>query len=272
MELPDRVTIVEVGPLDGLRHEAGTVPAAVRIGFIDRLSRTGLEVVEAASFDPAESAQGSVDAGEILAGLSRVPGVRYPVLVTDDTGLDRAVAAGAKEIAVSASASEPSSERDLGCPIDDRLQRLRAVVRRARREGCRVRGHVSMVAGCPYQGEVPPEDVVRVTTELFELGCDEVSLGDTIGVGTPLQIQDLIGRLSRTVLLDRLAVQLRDTYGQGLANTLAAFEAGVSTADTSAGGLGGAPFPAGATGAAGVDHLGARVVAAVAAARRGTAA
>ncbi|MFN2302077.1 MAG: hydroxymethylglutaryl-CoA lyase, partial [Gammaproteobacteria bacterium] len=162
------------------------------------------------------------------------------------------VAAGAREVAVPASASEPSSERDLGCSIEDRLHRLRTIVRRARREGCRVRGQVSMVAGCPYQGEVPPEDVVRVTSELFELGCDEVSLGDTIGVGTPLKARRMVERVAEEVPVDRLAAHFHDTYGQGLANTLAAFEAGVSTADTSAGGLGGGPFPAAAAGAAGV--------------------
>ncbi|MFU8839384.1 MAG: hydroxymethylglutaryl-CoA lyase [Nitriliruptoraceae bacterium] len=255
MELPERVTIVEVGPRDGLQNEPGTVPTAVKIGFIDRLSRTGLQVVEATSFVRGDLVPQLADAAEVLAGITPAPGVRYPVLVANDRGLDRALEAGAGEIAVFASASEPFSERNLGCSIADSLHRFRGVVRRARREGCRVRGYVSMVAGCPYQGEVPADDVVRVTTELFELGCDEVSLGDTIGVGTPLQIQDLIDRLSRTVLVDRLAVHLHDTYGQGLANTLAAFEAGVRTADTSAGGLGGCPFAVGATGNLATEDL-----------------
>jgi isopropylmalate/homocitrate/citramalate synthase len=255
VELPDRVTIVEVGPRDGLQNEPGIVPTAVKIGFIDRLARTGLEVVEATSFVRPDLVPQLADAAEVLAGITPVAGVRYPVLVANDKGLDRALEAGADEIAVFASASEPFSERNLGCSIADSLHRFRGVVRRARRADCRVRGYVSMIAGCPYQGEVPADDVVRVTTELFELGCDEVSLGDTIGVGTPLQIQDLIDRLGRTVLVDRLAVHLHDTYGQGLANTLAAFEAGVRTADTSAGGLGGCPFAAGATGNLATEDL-----------------
>jgi len=255
MELPERVRIVEVGPRDGLQNEPGTVPTAVKIAFIDRLAATGLEVVEATSFVRPDLVPQLADAAEVLTGITPLAGVRYPVLVANDRGLDRALAAGATEIAVFASASEPFSERNLGCTIDDSLERFRAVVRRARRDDLRVRGYVSMVCGCPYQGEVPVDDVVRVTTELFELGCDEVSLGDTIGVGTALQVQDLIEVLSRTVLVDRLAVHLHDTYGQGLANTLAALEAGVQIADTSAGGLGGCPFAAGATGNLATEDL-----------------
>jgi len=255
MELPERVRIVEVGPRDGLQNEPGTVPTATKVAFIDRLAATGLEVVEATSFVRADLVPQLADAAEVMAAITPVEGVRYPVLVANDRGLDDALAAGASEIAVFASASEPFSERNLGRGIDASLERFRTVVRRARRHGLRVRGYVSMVCGCPYQGEVPPDDVLRVTTELFELGCDEVSLGDTIGVGTALQIQDLIELLSRTVLVDRLAVHLHDTYGQGLANTLAAFEAGVTTADTSAGGLGGCPFAAGASGNLATEDL-----------------
>ncbi len=255
MELPARVRIVEVGPRDGLQNEPGTVPTATKIAFIDRLAATGLEVVEATSFVRGDLVPQLADAAEVLTGLSPVTGVRYPVLVANEQGLDRALEAGARDIAVFASASEPFSERNLGRDIDTSLERFRVLVRRAKRHGLGVRGYVSMVCGCPYQGEVPPEDVVRVTTALFELGCDEVSLGDTIGVGTALQVQDLIELLSRTVLVDRLAVHLHDTYGQGLANTLAALEAGVTTADTSAGGLGGCPFAAGATGNLATEDL-----------------
>ena len=255
MELPARVRIVEVGPRDGLQNEPGTVPTATKIAFIDRLAATGLEVVEATSFVRGDLVPQLADAAEVLTGLSPVTGVRYPVLVANEQGLDRALEAGARDIAVFASASEPFSERNLGRDIDTSLERFRVLVRRAKRHGLGVRGYVSMVCGCPYQGEVPPEDVVRVTTALFELGCDEVSLGDTIGVGTALQVQDLIELLSRTVLVDRLAVHLHDTYGQGLANTLAALEAGVTTADTSAGGLGGCPFAVGATGNLATEDL-----------------
>jgi hydroxymethylglutaryl-CoA lyase len=255
VELPEQVTIVEVGPRDGLQNEPGTVATAVKVAFIDRLAATGLAVVEATSFVRPDLVPQLADAAEVLAGITPAPGVRYPVLVANEQGLDRALTAGATEIAVFASASEPFSERNLGCTIDESLERFRGVVRRAKRHDLRVRGYVSMVCGCPYQGEVPVDDVVRVTTELFELGCDEVSLGDTIGVGTALQVQDLIEVLSRTVLVDRLAVHLHDTYGQGLANTLAAFEAGVRIADTSAGGLGGCPFAAGATGNLATEDL-----------------
>ncbi|MFO7959319.1 MAG: hydroxymethylglutaryl-CoA lyase [Nitriliruptoraceae bacterium] len=255
VELPERIRIVEVGPRDGLQNEPGTVPTATKITFIDRLAATGLEVVEATSFVRPDLVPQLADAAEVLAGITPAAGVRYPVLVANDQGLDRALAAGATEIAVFASASEPFSERNLGCTIDESLERFGGVVRRARRQDLRVRGYVSMVCGCPYQGEVPVDDVLRVTTELFELGCDEVSLGDTIGVGTALQVQDLIEALSPTVLVDRLAVHLHDTYGQGLANTLAAFEAGVRIADTSAGGLGGCPFAAGATGNLATEDL-----------------
>ncbi|MEX2550021.1 MAG: hydroxymethylglutaryl-CoA lyase [Nitriliruptoraceae bacterium] len=255
MDLPDRVRIVEVGPRDGLQNEPDVVPTATKIAFIDALSRTGLEVIEATSFVRPDLVPQLADAEEVLTGIDRLAGVRYPVLVANDRGLDRALAAGAHEIAVFASASEPFSERNLGQSIADSLARFRQVVRRAKNADLRVRGYVSMVCGCPYQGEVPVDDVARVTTELFELGCDEVSLGDTIGVGTPLQVQDLLDHLSRSVLVDRLAVHLHDTYGQGLANTLAAFEAGVRTADTSAGGLGGCPFAAGATGNLATEDL-----------------
>ncbi len=255
VQLPERVRIVEVGPRDGLQNEPGIVPTAVKIAFIDRLAATGLEVVEATSFVRADLVPQLADAAEVLTGITPRPGVRYPVLVANDRGLDRALEAGAQEIAVFASASEPFSERNLGRGIDDSLERFGGVIRRARRHDLRVRGYVSMVCGCPYQGEVPTEDVARVTTALFELGCDEVSLGDTIGVGTALQVQELIEVLSRTVLVDRLAVHLHDTYGQGLANTLAAFEAGVRIADTSAGGLGGCPFAAGATGNLATEDL-----------------
>jgi hydroxymethylglutaryl-CoA lyase len=255
MQLPERVRIVEVGPRDGLQNEAQTVPTEVKIGFIDRLSRTGLSVIEATSFVRPEWVPQLADGAEVLAGITRQPGVRYPVLVPNETGLERALRAGADEIAVFAAASEAFSERNLNRSIADSLAMFAPVVARARDAGVRVRGYVSMVCGCPYQGEVPVDDVARVTVSLFELGCDEVSLGDTIGVGTVGQVQHLIDRLAPQVLVDRLAVHMHDTYGQGLANTLAAFEAGIRVADTSAGGLGGCPFAAGATGNLATEDL-----------------
>ena len=255
MQLPERVTIVEVGPRDGLQNEPGTVPTEVKIGFIDRLARTGLTVVEATSFVHPKWVPQLADAAEVLAGIDPVPGVRYPVLVPNETGLDLALSAGVEEIAVFAAASEAFSRKNLNRTIDESIEMFRPVVARAAAEGIRARGYVSTVCGCPYQGEVPPDDVLRVTVALFELGCFEVSLGDTIGVGTVGQVQHLIDGLARHVLLDRLAVHMHDTYGQGLANTLAAFEAGISVADTSAGGLGGCPFAPGAKGNLATEDL-----------------
>ncbi|MFP4635132.1 MAG: hydroxymethylglutaryl-CoA lyase [Nitriliruptoraceae bacterium] len=255
MNLPETVTIVEVGPRDGLQNEPGVVPTGVKVGFIDRLSRIGLRVVEATSFVRPDLVPQLADADEVLAAITPVEGVRYPVLVPNERGLDRALAAGVAEIAVFAAASEEFSQRNLNRSIEESLEMFAPVIRRARSQGLRVRGYVSMVCGCPYQGEVPVDDVARVTVALFELGCDEVSLGDTIGVGTGGQVQELIDRLAPQVLLDRLAVHMHDTYGQGLANTLAALEAGISIADTSAGGLGGCPFAAGAKGNLATEDL-----------------
>ncbi len=255
MRLPERVTIVEVGPRDGLQNEPGTVPTDVKVTFIDRLARCGLPVVEATSFVHPDWVPQLADAEQVLAGIDRVDGVRYPVLVPNETGLDRALTAGADEVAVFGAASEEFSRRNLNRSIDDSLTMFAPVVEGAKDQDLRVRGYVSTVCGCPYQGEVPVDDVLRVTVGLFELGCDEVSLGDTIGVGTPGQVAHLVDRLADHVLLDRLAVHMHDTYGQGLANTLAALEAGVTIADTSAGGLGGCPFAPGATGNLATEDL-----------------
>jgi hydroxymethylglutaryl-CoA lyase len=255
VQLPERVTVVEVGPRDGLQNEAATVPTDVKIAFVDALSRTGLPVIETTSFVHPERVPQLADADEVLRGIERHPQVRYPVLVPNVRGLDRALAAGATEVAVFGAASEAFSQCNLGRSIDESLAMFEPVVRGALDEGLRVRGYVSTVCGCPYQGEVPVDDVLRVTVALFELGCHEVSLGDTIGVGTVGQVHHLLDRLAPVVLLDRLAVHMHDTYGQGLANTLAAFEAGVSIADTSAGGLGGCPFAPGATGNLATEDL-----------------
>ncbi len=253
--LPEHVTIVEVGPRDGLQNEPGVVPTAVKVAFIDRLSTTGLQVVEATSFVRPDRVPQLADAAEVLAGIGDHPGVRHPVLVPNEVGLDRALAAGVDEIAVFAAASEAFSEANLGTDIDGSLAMFAPVVRRATDAGLRVRGYVSTVLGCPFQGAVPHDDVRRVTTALFDLGVDEVSLGDTIGVGTPGAMQDLLAALLDDVVVDAIAVHCHDTYGQGLANTLAAFEAGVRIADTSAGGLGGCPFAPGATGNLATEDL-----------------
>jgi hydroxymethylglutaryl-CoA lyase len=255
VNLPERATIVEVGPRDGLQNEPGTVPTDVKVAFIDRLARTGLSVVEATSFVSPRWVPQLADAAEVLAGIDPVEGVRYPVLVPNDRGLDRALEAGVSEIAVFAAASEAFSQRNLGRSIADSMTMFAPVVRRATEAGLRVRGYVSMVCGCPDQGEVPVDDVRRVTTQLLELGCAEISLGDTIGVGAAGQVHDLITTLRADVDVEALAVHMHDTYGQGLANTLAAFQAGVSIADTSAGGLGGCPYAPGAKGNLATEDL-----------------
>lgn len=253
--LPAEVTIVEVGPRDGLQNEPGVVSTDVKVGFIDRLARTGLPVVEATSFVSPKWVPQLADAAEVLAGIDPVAGVRYPVLVPNEKGLDRALEAGVEEIAVFAAASEAFSERNLGRGIDASLEMFAPVIHRAKADGLRVRGYVSMVCGCPYQGDVPLVDVRAVTTALLELGCDEISLGDTIGVGTPGQVHGLVEALAEDADLDRLAVHMHDTYGQGLANCFAAFDAGVHIADTSAGGLGGCPYAKGATGNLATEDL-----------------
>jgi hydroxymethylglutaryl-CoA lyase len=255
VNLPERATIVEVGPRDGLQNEPGTVPTAVKVAFIDRLARTGLSVVEATSFVSPRWVPQLADAAEVLAGIDPVDGVRYPVLVPNDRGLDRALEAGVSEVAVFAAASEAFSRRNLGRSIADSMAMFAPVVHRATEAGLRVRGYVSMVCGCPDQGEVPIDDVRRVTTQLLELGCAEISLGDTIGVGTAGQVHHLITALRTDVDVDALAVHMHDTYGQGLANTLAAFQAGVSIADASAGGLGGCPYAPGAKGNLATEDL-----------------
>jgi hydroxymethylglutaryl-CoA lyase len=255
VNLPERVTIVEVGPRDGLQNEPGTVPTDVKVAFIDRLARTGLSVVEATSFVSPRWVPQLADAAEVLAGIDPVEGVRYPVLVPNDRGLDRALEAGVSEVAVFAAASEAFSQRNLGRSIADSMAMFAPVVARATAAGLRVRGYVSMVCGCPDQGEVPVDDVRRVTAQLLELGCAEISLGDTIGVGTAGQVHDLITALRTDVDVEALAVHMHDTYGQGLANTLAAFQAGVSIADASAGGLGGCPYAPGAKGNLATEDL-----------------
>ena len=253
--LPDRVTIVEVGPRDGLQNESGVVDTSVKIGFIDRLARTGLEVVEATSFVHPKWVPQLADAADVLAGIDRVDGVRYPVLVPNETGLDRALEHDVDEVAVFGAASEAFSRKNINRTIAESIEMFRPVVHRAKAEGLRVRGYLSTVLGCPYQGEVPLDDVVRVTASMFDLGVDEVSLGDTIGVGTAGAVQEMLERLQPEVGLERLAVHMHDTFGQGLANTLAAFEAGVSIADTSAGGLGGCPYAPGAKGNLATEDL-----------------
>lgn len=248
MHLPKRVKMVEVGPRDGLQNEQGTVPTEVKIGLIDRLARTGLVTIEAGSFVSPRWMPQMADTEAVLAGIRRQPGVCYPVLVPNLQGLERAIAAGVEEIAIFGAASESFSRKNINCSIAESIDRFAEVCDRARKAGLRVRGYVSCVIGCPYEGDVDPRDVAWVAGRMMELGCYEISLGDTIGVGTPVRVQNMIEAVSGKVQVERLAVHFHDTYGQALANVLAALQTGVSVVDSSVAGLGGCPYAPGASG------------------------
>lgn len=255
-DLPERVTIWEVGPRDGLQNEPGVVPAAVKIELIDRLTAAGLPVVEATSFVRPDRVPQLADAAAVLAGIERRPGTRYPVLVPNLRGLAAAVEAGADEIAVFASATDTFARRNLGRPVAEQMAMFAPVITAARDRGLPVRGYVSMCFGDPWEGPVDPGRVVAVCAELVAAGCTALSLGDTIGVATPGQVRDLVGRLvAAGVTLSDVGVHFHDTYGQALANTLAALEAGVTTVDAAAGGLGGCPFADSATGNLATEDL-----------------
>lgn len=248
MQLPKRVRIVEVGPRDGLQNEKTIIPAEVKIGFINRLADAGLTTIEAASFVSPKWAPQMADNARVLAGIDRRPGVAYPVLAPNMKGLEGALAAGAKEVAVFAAASESFSRKNINCSVSESMKRFAEVIEAARGAGVLVRGYVSCVLGCPYEGEVLPAAVAAVAARLFELGCYEISLGDTIGVGTPARAQAMIDAVAARAPLECLAVHFHDTYGQALANILAALQRGVSVVDSSAAGLGGCPYAVGASG------------------------
>ena len=246
--LPARIRIVEVSPRDGLQNEPVPVPTAVKIELIDRLAACGLPVIEATSFVSARRIPQLADGAAVLAGIQRRADVRYPVLVPNLRGYVAARAAGADEIAVFTAASEAFSRRNINASIDESLERFVPVLEQARTDGVRVRGYVSTVLGCPYQGEVPLTDVVRVAARLHALGCAEISLGDTIGVGTPLRARAMLRAVAGEVPLAALAVHFHDTYGQALANILACLEEGVGVVDSALAGTGGCPYARGATG------------------------
>jgi hydroxymethylglutaryl-CoA lyase len=254
--LPPAVTIWEVGPRDGLQNESALVPLDVKLEFLERLAAAGLTVVEATSFVHPKWVPQLADADELISRLTQAPGVRYPVLVPNERGLDRALALGVREIAIFGSATETFAKRNLNTTVDGSLAMFEPVVRRALSSGLRVRGYLSMCFGDPWEGEVPIPQVVSVARRLLDLGCDQLSLGDTIGVATPGHVSALITALgSAGVPADRLAVHFHDTYGQALANTLAALQAGVTTVDSSAGGLGGCPYAKSATGNLATEDL-----------------
>ncbi|HEX4250498.1 MAG TPA: hydroxymethylglutaryl-CoA lyase [Pseudonocardia sp.] len=254
--LPPRVTICEVGPRDGLQNEATVLPAEVKVEFIERLVAAGHTVVESTSFVHPKWVPQLADAEDVLDRLRRAPGVRYPVLVPNERGLSRALERGVTDIAVFGSATETFAQRNLNRTVAESLEMFAPVVARAREGGLTVRAYLSMCFGDPWEGEVPIAQVVSVATRMMALGCTELSLGDTIGVATPGRVVALLDALRAAgVPVGRIAVHFHDTYGQALANTLAALNRGVTTVDSAAGGLGGCPYAKSATGNLATEDL-----------------
>ena len=253
--LPRSVRIVEVGPRDGLQNEKQTVATETKIEFIHKLAAAGLETIEATAFVSPKWVPQMADHAEVLRALDPNAGVGYPVLVPNMRGFEAALAAGAREVAVFAAASETFSQKNINCSIAESLERFAPVFSAARAAGVRVRGYVSCVLGCPYEGPIAPERVAEVAKNLYESGCYEISLGDTIGVGTPARTQRLIDTVSRRIPIANLAGHFHDTYGQALANIFAALEMGVAVFDSSVGGLGGCPYAPGAAGNVATEDL-----------------
>jgi isopropylmalate/homocitrate/citramalate synthase len=251
----DTVKVVEVGPRDGLQNEKVTIPTQAKIDYITALGDAGLRVIEAGAFVSPKWVPQMADTAEVFANIPKDPGVEYPVLVPNLKGLERAIDAGVKSIAIFTASSDTFNRRNINMSIDESFENYAPVTQRALAEGMRVRGYVSTAFGCPYEGEVPPEKVLEVTARLLDLGCYEVSVGDTIGVGTPMQVQGVIGMLLQVVPPSRLAMHFHDTRGTALANTLAALELGIATFDASSGGLGGCPYAPGASGNLATEDL-----------------
>jgi len=247
-ELPRAVRLCEVGPRDGLQNEKAMVPTDVKVALIDMLTDAGLPAIEATSFVSPKWVPQMADAADVMARIARKPGVRYPVLTPNLKGFDAALAAGADEVAVFVAATESFSKRNINCSIAESLERARPVFDAAREAGARVRGYISVVLGCPYEGDVDPAAVAEIAASLHALGAYEVSLGDTIGTGTAGKTQVLLRRVAEEVPIAALAGHFHDTYGQALANIYASLELGVATFDCSVAGLGGCPYAKGATG------------------------
>ena len=254
-KLPARVTLVEVGPRDGLQNEARVVPTATKIAYIDALSAAGLPVIEATSFvDPRWIPQ-LADADEVMRGIDRRTGVRYPVLVPNAKGMERALAAGAREVSVFTAASETFNKKNVNASIAESIERFVPVVSLARASNVRVRGYVSTAFGCPYEGAIAPRAVLDVSKRLIEIGIDEVSIGDTIGVATPNQVVAVCETLKQYIDVGRIALHFHDTRGTALANVVAALELGIAIFDASSGGLGGCPYAPGAAGNLATEDL-----------------
>lgn len=248
MAFPKQVRLVEVGPRDGLQNEAEPIATATKLELIDRLGAAGLTHIEAASFVSPTWVPQMADHREVMSGLKRRPGVVYSALTPNLKGLEAALACGTEEVAVFGAASEAFSRKNINCSVAESLERFAPVLARAQEAGVRVRGYVSCVLGCPYEGEIAPAKVAEVSKALFEMGCYEISLGDTIGVGTPLKAKRMLEAVAREVPMAKLAAHFHDTYGQAIANLYAVLEEGVAVIDSSVAGLGGCPYAKGASG------------------------
>lgn len=248
MTLPSQVRIVEVGPRDGLQNEKQTITTATKIQLIENLVDAGLTYIEAGSFVNPKWVPQMADSGDVFSGITRKPGVTYAALTPNLQGYERAIAVNANEVAIFAAASEAFSQKNINCSISESIHRFEALINAANAQQIPVRGYISCIAGCPYSGAVDVETVASIAKELLAMGCYEISLGDTIGVGTAGQIKHLIETVARDIPIEKIAAHMHDTYGQALANIYAALEMGVSVIDSSVAGLGGCPYAAGATG------------------------
>ena len=248
MNLPKHVKIVEVGPRDGLQNEKQAIDTATKVELIARLGASGLKTIEATAFVSPKWVPQMADNAEVMRQITRLDGVTYPVLTPNLKGLEAALATGVTEVAVFAAASEAFSQKNINCSIDESIERFVPVIESAREHGVAVRGYVSTVVGCPYQGDVPPEKVAEVSKALFDLGCYEISLGDTIGVGTPLKVQTMLAEVSKAVPMEKLAGHFHNTYGMAIANIYASLQMGMAVFDASVAGLGGCPYAKGASG------------------------
>ncbi|MFG6179574.1 hydroxymethylglutaryl-CoA lyase [Halomonas sp. THAF12] len=248
MAFPKRVRLVEVGPRDGLQNEPEAIATATKLELIDRLGAAGLAHIEAASFVSPKWVPQMADHREVMTGLTRRNGIVYSALTPNLKGLEAALECGVEEVAVFGAASEAFSQKNINCSVAESLERFAPVLERAKAANVRVRGYVSCVLGCPYEGEIAPAKVAEVAKALFDMGCYEVSLGDTIGTGTPLKAKRMLEAVARDIPMDKLAAHFHDTYGQALANLYAVLEEGVAVIDSSVAGLGGCPYAKGASG------------------------
>ncbi|MFI4918147.1 MAG: hydroxymethylglutaryl-CoA lyase [Legionellales bacterium] len=248
MDYPQHVTLIEVGPRDGLQNESSFVTSDHKIQLINLLSQSGLEYIEVTSFVSAKSIPQLADNELVFQSIDKLPSIHYSALVPNERGMMKALAVGVKEIAVFTAASDLFNQRNINCTIEESLTRIASIMTLAKQQQIKVRGYISCVLGCPYQGEVQPQQVAAITQRLLDLGVDEISLGDTIGVGTPKQTQLVLEQVLKIMPLNRLAMHFHDTYGQALANIFASLSYGVHRFDSSVAGLGGCPYARGASG------------------------